>query len=206
MDVVKFVHRVRFGAAVDLLKNNSPDVFDSIVKQLSDKAANTEDMNRISELKALKNLRPCVDTEDMFRIDGRLENAALAVDAKHPLILPGMRALTRLVVFYEHVKAGHAGPSYTLIKTTQKLWIVHGIACVKRFLNDCSICARRKTTSIRQLMAELSTWRVTAANKPFKFCGVDYCGPFFFRQAWSKCKAWGYFLLVCAPVAFTLNW
>ena len=174
MDAVKFVHRVRFGAAVDLLKNNSPDVFDSIVKQLSDKAANTEDMNRISELKALKNLRPCADTEDMFQIDGRLENAALAVDAKHPLIFSDKHALTRLVVFYEHVKAG---PSYTLIKTRQKFWIVHGIACVKRFLNDCSICARRKATPIRQLMAELPTWRVTAANKPFKFCGVDYCGP-----------------------------
>ena len=82
-DAVKFVQRVRFGAAVDLLKNKSPDVFDSIVKKPSDKAANTEDMNRISELKALKNLRPCVDNEEMFCIDGRLENATLAVDAKH---------------------------------------------------------------------------------------------------------------------------
>ena len=110
IDAVKFVQRVRFEAVVDLLKNNSPDVFDSIIKKLSDKAANTEDMNRISELKALKNWRPCVDTEDMFRIDGRLQNAALAVDAKHPLILPGKHALTRLVVLHEHVKAGHMGP------------------------------------------------------------------------------------------------
>ena len=79
-DAVKFVQRIRFGAAVDLLKNKSPDVFDSIVKKPGDKAANTEDMNRISELKALKNLRPCVDNEEMFR----LGNATLAVDAKHP--------------------------------------------------------------------------------------------------------------------------
>ena len=92
MDAVKFAQRFRFGAVVDLLKNNSPDVFDSIVKKLSDKVANTEDMNRISELKALKNLRPCVDTENMFRIDGRLENTALAVEAKHPLILSGKHA------------------------------------------------------------------------------------------------------------------
>ena len=58
MVAVKFVQRVRFGAAVDLLINKPPDVFDSIVKKLNDKTANTEDMNRISELKALKNLRP----------------------------------------------------------------------------------------------------------------------------------------------------
>ena len=161
------------------------------MKKRSDKAANTEDMNRISELKALKNLCPCVDNEEMFRIDGRLENVTLAVDAKHPLILPGKHALTRLVVLHEHVQAGHAGPSYTLMKTTLKFWIVHGIACVKRFLNNCSICVQRKATPIRQLMADLLTWRVTATNKPFKFCGVDYCGPFVFCQACSKCKAWG---------------
>ena len=40
-------------------------------------------------------------------------------------------------------------------------------------------------------MADLPTWRVTATNKPFKFCGVDYCGPFVFHQARSECKAWG---------------
>ena len=78
-------------------------------------------MNRISKLKAPKTWRPCVDTEDMFRIvDGRLQNAALAVDAKHPLILPGRHALTRLVVLHEHVKARHVGPSCTLMKTRQK--------------------------------------------------------------------------------------
>ena len=33
LDAVKFVQRVRFGAAVDLLKNMSPDVFNSIVKK-----------------------------------------------------------------------------------------------------------------------------------------------------------------------------
>ena len=40
-------------------------------------------------------------------------------------------------------------------------------------------------------MAHLPTWRVTATNKPFKFCGVNYCRPFFFCQARSECKAWG---------------
>ena len=79
VDAVKFVQRVRFWATVDMLKNNSPNVFDFIVKKLSDKAANTEDMNCISQVKALKNLRPGVGTEKMLRIDGRLENAALAV-------------------------------------------------------------------------------------------------------------------------------
>ena len=40
-------------------------------------------------------------------------------------------------------------------------------------------------------MADLPECKVTATNKPFKFCGVNYLGPFTFRQNRSDCKAWG---------------
>ena len=97
--------------------------------------------------------------------------------AKHPIILPSRHALTRLVVLYEHSDAGHAGPSYTLMKTRQRFWIIHGISRVKRYLVDCAKCARKKAKPIRQLMVDLPSFRVTAVNKPFKFCGTDYIGP-----------------------------
>ena len=148
-------------------------------------------MRRISELRTLRNLRPCVDDDSMLRVDGRLENAELPVETKHPLILPSKHPLTRLIVLHEHEKAKHAGPSYTLMKTRQRYWIIHGISSVKGILSECSKCLRRKATPIRQLMADLPACRVTATNKPFKICGVDYCGPFTFRQNRSVCKAWG---------------
>ena len=34
-------------------------------------------MRKINELKPLRNLRPCVDTDMMLRVEGRLENAEL---------------------------------------------------------------------------------------------------------------------------------
>ena len=40
-------------------------------------------------------------------------------------------------------------------------------------------------------MADLPSCRVTVCNKPFKFTGLDYLGPFTFRQNRSECKAWG---------------
>ena len=107
-----------------------------------------------------------MDTEHMFQIYGQLENSTIAEVAKHRLILPSKHALTRLVVLYKHVKAGGKMKLiYTLMKASQMVWMVSGIACVKRFLNDCSICTRRKATPVRQLMASLPTWRVTATNK-----------------------------------------
>ena len=40
-------------------------------------------------------------------------------------------------------------------------------------------------------MADLPECRVTATEKPFKYCGVDYLGPFTYRQFRSDCKTWG---------------
>ena len=40
-------------------------------------------------------------------------------------------------------------------------------------------------------MANLPASRVTATYKAFKFCGIDYFGPYTYRQNRSDCKAWG---------------
>ena len=48
---------------------------------------------------------------------------------------------------------------------------------------------RRKATPIRQLMANLPACRVTSTYKPFKVCGIDYFGPYTYRQNRSDCKA-----------------
>ena len=40
-------------------------------------------------------------------------------------------------------------------------------------------------------MADLPECRVTATEKPFKYCGVDYLGPFTYRQFRSDCKTYG---------------
>ena len=169
MDIVNYVQHNRFGAAVDLLEKDSPDAFDSILKRLNDRATSAEEMSRISELKSLRNLQPCVNANSILRIDGRLEDAKLSLDTRHPLILPSKQALTRLIVLYKHVEAGHAEPFYTLMRTRQQFWIIHGISSVKSINSKCSKCARRKATPIRQLMADLPACRVTATYKPFKF-------------------------------------
>ena len=189
--LVRYVQDSRFGSAVKFLKDNSPDKFDTLLKRLDAQASHVKEMHHVNELKTLRKLRPCVGTDLMLRVEGRLENAALPVDAKHPIILPGRHALTRLIALHEHVNAGHAGPSYTLMLTRQKFWIIHGISSVKRYLVDCGKCALAKAKPIRQLMSDLPTFRVTAANKPFKFCGTDYFGPFLYKQNRSLCKAWG---------------
>jgi len=112
-----------------------------------------------------------VDANSLLRIEGRLENEELPVEIKHPLILPSKHELTQLIVLNEHVNAGNAGPSYTLMKSRQRFWIIHRISSVKSILSECSKCGRRRATPVRQLMADLPSCRVTPGNKPFQFCG-----------------------------------
>jgi len=127
----------------------------------------------------------------MLRIEGRLENSDLPLDTKHPLTLPGRHPLTGLVVLADHELIRHGGPAYTLMKTSERFWIIHGISSVKYYIANCGKCAFKKAKPVRQLMADLPSFRVTACNKPFKFTGLDYLGPYIFKQNRSDCKAWG---------------
>ena len=83
-----------------------------------------EHFNRVSELKTLRNLSPCVDNDLILRVQDRLENADLPTDTKHFLILPSRHPLTKLIIFDKHAKAGHMGPCYKLMRMRQRFWIV----------------------------------------------------------------------------------
>ena len=201
LKVVKYVQSRNFGAAIKLLSGSSPDKFEAFVSRWSKNATDPDEKRRINELKTLRNLRPCIGQDLLLRVDGRLENADLPVNTKHPIILPGRHPLTRLIVLSEHCRSGHAGSAYTLMKTRQCFWIIHGIGNVKYFLNNCGKCALSRVKPVRQLMSDLHECRLTVTNKPFRFSGFDYFGPYSFREGRSTRKAWGMlFTCLCTRI------
>ena len=112
---------------------------------------NPNQMRKLNELKSLRNLRPYVDSDLMLRVEGRLENAELPVDTRHPFIIPSRNALTCLIVLNEHILAGLAGPLYTLMLTRQQFWIIFGNGSVKHYTADCGDCALQKAKPVRQI-------------------------------------------------------
>ena len=160
--IVKFVQSRFFGGAVELFSQESPDAFESTVKKLICRAKDEVSIRRVSELKTLRRLRPCVGSDGLLRIKDRLENAELPADTKHPFILPGRHPIIRLVVL--HNLTGHGGLWYTLMKTRERFWVIHGVSRVKFYIADCGKCALLKAKPIRQLMSELPSCRVTACN------------------------------------------
>ena len=155
VDIVKYVQSKQFGAAIELLSKESPDEFESILKCLGSKTNDPDSKRRLNELKTLRNLSPYVDLDNCLRIEGRLQNADLPLDSKHPLILPGRHPLTGLIVQCQHEQAGRGGPAYTLMKSRECFWIIHGISGVKFYITNRGKCALLKAKPVRQLMADL---------------------------------------------------
>ena len=100
---VKYVQFRSFGAAIKLLRKSTPDDFETTLKKLNFKVINSDQMRKLNELKTLRNLRPCLDSESMFRVEGRLLNSELPIDTRQAFIIPSRHALTRLIILHERV-------------------------------------------------------------------------------------------------------
>ncbi|XP_036146070.1 uncharacterized protein LOC105830105 [Monomorium pharaonis] len=124
----------------------------------------------------LKNLTPFLDSEGVIRVGGRLTNAPLSYDEKHPVIIPRHRVAT-LIVDHAHLRCLHGGTQLTLRVIKQNFWILNARNLIKSINYSCVVCSRYRALPVSQIMADLPAARVTP-SRPFMHCGVDYAGPF----------------------------
>ncbi|UYV73350.1 hypothetical protein LAZ67_10002818, partial [Cordylochernes scorpioides] len=121
-------------------------------------------------------LNPFLDKGGLLRVGGRLNNALLSFDQKHPIILPKAHYITQLVIRHYHERLLHAGVQLTLSAIREKYWIPSGRCLVKQILFKCIKCARFITKAVQQLMGNLPTSR-TNWTRPFTKTGIDFAGP-----------------------------
>ncbi|UYV79875.1 hypothetical protein LAZ67_18000953 [Cordylochernes scorpioides] len=121
-------------------------------------------------------LNPFLDKGGLLRVGGRLNNALLSFDQKHPIILPKAHYITQLIIRHYHERLLHAGVQLTLSAIREKYWIPSGRCLVKQILFKCIKCARFRTKAVQQLMGNLPTTR-TNWTRPFTKTGIDFAGP-----------------------------
>ena len=63
---------------------------------------------------------------------GRLENAPIDQDAKHPIILPNKHHLTTLIIERYHRDLGHSRREHVLSCIRQRYWIVTSLLEIVR--------------------------------------------------------------------------
>ena len=116
--------------------------------------------------------------DGVARVGGRLAQLDIDVDMKHPIIMPQPSHLTELIIRQHHDKLGHAGTSHTWASLRQRFWIVKGSAAVRHSIDQCIKCKRRNASVGKQLMADLSLYKVQTEKTSFYKVGV-VLWPFF---------------------------
>lgn len=92
------------------------------------------DINHLKESKSLprgsilKTLDPILDNQGLLRIKGRLENANLMYESKHPIIIPKGH-LTKLLIKFQHLFLKHGGVTSILSTLRANFWIIGGRSC-----------------------------------------------------------------------------
>nr|XP_012221303.1 PREDICTED: uncharacterized protein LOC105671592 [Linepithema humile] len=136
----------------------------------------------VSQRSHLKLLNPYIDDNGVLRVGGRLKNALLAYDERHPMIVPPNSWLTKLIVESCHLRTLHGGVQLTLGLLRLRFWVPRGRAIVKQLLHRCITCTRWRAVTPQPLMGNLPQERITPA-RPFLRTGLDYAGPISIRTS-----------------------
>ena len=136
----------------------------------------------------LKTLTPFLDERDILRVGRRIDRAAVCYDVKHPMIIPQDHQLCRLVITDCHKKLNHEGTEHIRIELRLLYWIPHSRSTVRKVLNDCSLCKRRRVKPQPPLMASLRNDRLQVAAPKL---GVDYFVPITVKHLHKQEKCYG---------------
>ncbi|XP_046963315.1 uncharacterized protein LOC124532456 [Vanessa cardui] len=141
-----------------------------------------KDNNKVFKKSKLTSLNPFLDEAGILRVGGRLEQAEIKTDTKHPIILPSKSHLTNLILAETHMNTLHGGPQLMLNYLRSKYWVLDAKNRVKMVVRNCVVCARHAALTRNQLMGQLPPVRVTPI-RAFYRSGVDYAGPIQIRMS-----------------------
>ena len=144
----------------------------------------------LSRNSSLLPLQPVL-VDGIMRVGGRLDKAPIPFEAKHQVILPPAHPLSRLLVQDLHEKHLHVGREHTLALVRQTFWISRGKSFVRKIINDCLHCKRRRAKPNVPVMASLPKERLALCEPPFTNTGVDYFGPMNVKRGRVTEKRWG---------------
>ncbi|XP_062713843.1 uncharacterized protein LOC134290680 [Aedes albopictus] len=162
-------HAEREDALLHLVKLSQKECF-------AQEIADLERKGEVKPTSRINTLHPRL-VEGVLRVGGRLENAPVSTDRKHPMLLDKNHPLTFMIMRRFHFEHLHAGPQLLVASVRERFWPLSARSLARTIVHGCITCFRNKPTVHDQLMADLPAERVTPAP-PFLRVGVDYCGPF----------------------------
>ena len=115
----------------------------------------------------------------VIKLKGRLKNAQLDYNTKHPILLPKRN----------YIRVKHSGLKDTLNEIRSSYWIIQGRNDIKAVLKSCTLCRYFESKTFKKLpSAPLPIFQVQYSY-PFTYTGVGYLGPLFVRHTLGKDKS-----------------
>ena len=148
-----------------------------------------------------------LDDDGIWRCGGRLSNADIPYQTRHPILLPRDHYLTTLIVRRAHQRVLHNGVKDTLSEVRFRYWIVKGRAFVKKMIHHCIVCRKLEGKPfLGPSPPPLPSFRLTE-DPPFTYTGVDFTGPLHIKKLHSAGghKVWICLYTCCAVRAVHLN-
>lgn len=76
-------------------------------------------------------LKPFINKDNVRRVGGRIKNADILYDKKHPVILYNKHPLTFLILRQEHIRLLHCGPQQLVYSIREKYWPISSYSLAK---------------------------------------------------------------------------
>ncbi|XP_015748349.1 PREDICTED: uncharacterized protein LOC107328140 [Acropora digitifera] len=161
-----------------------------ILRGASREFAKRHDLS-MKKTSSLYRLDPFLDENGVLRVGGRIRNAPVSYEIKHPVILPSKSQVTILLVRYQNERISPQGRGMTLNDLrSHGYWLIGGSSCVNRCISKCVICRKLRGALQQQKRANLPTDRLEPAH-PFTHCGVNYFSPWLIKEGRKELKRYG---------------
>ena len=120
---------------------------------------------------------PYLDDQGIMRARGRLSEADLEFDTKHPFLLPSIHPATRLMMLKCQLDNYHQGVESKRHGLQQNFWILGLRNALRNIQNRCVPCRKYSAFVQAPIMADLPRKRVEKLDFPFIYVGVEYYTP-----------------------------
>ena len=164
-----------------------------------------QEEGKIPSAKPIAKLDPFLDDQGVLRVGGRLRQADMAFNKKHPALLPKEHPVTKALLLHLHQHTAHQGRGM-LVSTLRNngFWIVGASRMAGSLIHKCVTCRKLRGTLCEQRMADLPRDRLENVA-PFTSSGVDYFGPFIIKEGRKEIKRWGVVFTCMASRAIHLD-
>ena len=195
--IIKAVQEKAFEEEIRRLKKTS-------VKESSEQERRTK-LKTAKKSSAIFRLDPFLDRQGVLHVGGRIRQASISDEVKHPVILPKSEHISMLIIRHFHEATEHQGRGFTLNEIRSSgYWIVGCSTLVSRLIHNCVTCQKLRAAVQEQKMSDLPSDRLEPAP-PFTYCGADYFGPWHVKEGRKELKRYGVLFTCLASRAVHLE-